>query len=165
VYDKVVARYPTPAKLAAAPPEQVANDLKSLGLRWRIAQFQRTAAELVQRFDGEVPCDRDSLTSLTGVSDYVADAVLVFGCNEPRAVIDANVARIIARHFGYREHAEARRDPKIRQVADALLPPRRAREYNFAMLDLAALVCTPTSPKHDLCPLRRTCARAAADDL
>lgn len=163
MYERVVARYPRPADLANAPLDQVERDLKSLGLAWRIAQFQQMARELVERFDGDVPCDRSELTSLTGVSDYVADAVLVFGCGQPRAVVDANVARVIACHFGYREHAEARRDRHIRQMADALFPRRSARDYNFAMLDLAALVCRPVTPKHHACPLRRTCAAASAE--
>ena len=95
------------------------------------------------------------------MSDYVADAVLVFGLDQPRAVVDVNVARVIARYFGLREHAEARRDKQVREVADELLDRTHARDYNFAMLDLAALVCTAKNPRHDACPLQRTCVKAA----
>ena len=120
-----------------------------------------SSRDLVQEFGGRVPATREELVQLTGVSDYVADAVLVFALGQPRAVIDANVARVIARYFGLREHSEARRDRHIREVADELLDRSHARDYNFAMLDLAALVCTASNPKHDVCPLRRTCAKAA----
>lgn len=160
VFQLVSAKYPTPSVLATAPAEQVSVDFKSLGLYWRIAQFQTTATELHDRHGGQVPCDRQELLDLTGVSEYVADAVLVFGCDQPRAVLDANVARVLARYFGHRHHAEARRDRHIRETADALLPKKEARDYNFAMLDLAALVCTPQSPKHEICPLRRSCYTA-----
>ncbi len=164
VFEIVRRKYRHARDLASARPSQVKRDFKSLGLFWRIAQFQTMARELDERFGGRPPCEREKLMSLTGVSDYVADAVLVFSCGEPRAVIDANVARVLARHFGFREHAEARRDRHIRETADSLLPRAHARDFNFAMLDLAALVCTPSNPKHSDCPLRRTCQAVRSSD-
>jgi A/G-specific adenine glycosylase len=139
------------------------SQLGSLGLDWRIGQFEALARDLVERFDGRIPDSRDELMNLTGVSDYLADAVLVFAFGKPRAVIDANVARVIARTFGLREHAEARRDKEIRRLADELVASKRPRDYNFAMLDLAATVCTAHNPSHDTCPLRRTCLRAKTE--
>jgi A/G-specific adenine glycosylase len=85
--------------------------------------------------------------------------VLAFAYGKPRAVVDANVARVMARHFGLREHPEARRDKEVRSLADSLLDRSYSRDYNFAILDLAASVCTPRSPRHAICPLVRTCAR------
>lgn len=160
VYRTAIANYPTPADLAVAKRSSIRKELQSLGLTWRIAQFQTMARELVDRFDGRVPAGRDELVSLTGVSDYVADAVLVFAHGQKRAVVDANIARIITRYFGIREHAEARRDRAVRVIADSLLPRSEPRDFNFAMLDLAALVCTPQAPRHEICPLRRMCRKA-----
>lgn len=162
VFTAVRRKYGTPRRLADADPDSLAKDLKSLGLYWRIAQFKQLAIDLIENFGGHVPNDRSSLMSLTGVSEYVADAVLAFAFGQPRAVVDANVARVLARHFGLREHAESRRDPAIRLLADELVNRRRPREYNFAMLDLAALICTARTPKHSVCPLRRTCVAAGA---
>ena len=144
-----------------ADSKSLSDMLKPLGLNWRIAQFEALGRELVQEPGGHVPTTREELVQLTGVSDYVADAVLVFALDQPRAVIDANVARVITRYFGLREHAEARRDSQVRELADELLDRTHARDYNFALLDLAALVCTASNPAHDVCPLRRTCAKAA----
>jgi A/G-specific adenine glycosylase len=157
VFEVVRRKYPRARDLASARPAQVRRDFGSLGLAWRIGQLRNMAKELDNRFSGTPPCDRNELMSLPGVSDYVADAVLVFSCGKPRAVIDANVARVVARYFGFREHAEARRDRVVIETARSLVPMNAAREYNFAMLDVAALVCTPSKPKHEVCPLRRTC--------
>lgn len=158
VYEKFLRDYPSAAEMYRADSRELKASLNSLGLDWRIAQFEQLGRDLQERFEGEVPATREELMRLAGVSDYVADAVLVFAYRQPRAVIDANVARVITRHFGLREHAEARRDKAVRELADELLDRQHPREYNFAMLDLAALVCTAANPKHDECPLRRTCA-------
>ena len=163
VYERFIREHPAPEDLYQADPAKLHAQLASLGLEWRIAQFEQLAHDLVEQFDGQVPESREELMSLTGVSDYLADAVLVFAFGHPRAVIDANVARVLARYFGLREHAEARRDRQIREVADQLLDRQRPRDYNFALLDLAAGVCTSQRPKHELCPLRRTCFRAKAE--
>lgn len=162
VFEVVRRKYPKARDLAKARPSQVRRDMRSLGLNWRIDQFRVMAGELNARFDGIPPCDRDQLTTLTGVSDYVADAVLVFACGQPRAVVDANIARVISRYFGFRHHPEARRDRHVVETARSLVPRRSPREYNFAMLDLAALVCTPRSPKHEACPFRKSCREVAA---
>jgi len=163
VYEKFIREYPSAVDLYRADPAEVREHLTSLGLDWRIKQFESLARQLVEEFGGRVPETREDLMRITGVSDYVADAVLVFGFGRPRAVVDANVARVITRHFGLREHAEARRDKEVVRLASELLDRQRPREYNFALLDLAATVCTPSNPKHDVCPLSRTCTRAKGD--
>jgi A/G-specific adenine glycosylase len=163
VFQAFIHKFPTASDLFQADPVEVTESVASLGLSWRLAQFHALANDLVAKFDGRVPCDRAELASLTGVSDYVADAVLVFACNKPRSVIDANVARVITRYFGLREHAEARRDRIVRELADELLHKRNPRDYNFAMLDLAALVCRARNPLHEECPLRRTCVKGRSE--
>jgi A/G-specific adenine glycosylase len=158
IYEAFIREYPGPEDLYRACGDRIAATLRSLGLDGRIAQLVVLGRELIKQFDGRVPQGRRELMGLTGVSDYVADAVMAFAFRQPRAVIDTNVARVIARHFGLREHAEARRDRRVRELADELLDKARPRDYNFAMLDLAALVCTASNPKHANCPLKRTCA-------
>lgn len=162
VYESFIREYPAPDDVYRADPQRLRAALKPLGLDWRIAQFEALSRELVEELGGQVPSNREELMQLTGISDYVADAVLVFAFGQPRAVVDANVARVLARYFGLREHAEARRDRPIRELATALLDRRRARDYNFAILDLAALVCTPRGARHAECPFRRTCVKARA---
>jgi len=158
VYDRFIREHPAPEDVYRADPGRLASQLKSLGLDWRINQFKHLASDIVERFSGRVPATREEVMELTGVSDYLADAVLVFAYGQGRAVLDANVARVISRYFGLREHTEARRDKRVRKLADDLVDQDRPGDYNFAILDLAASVCTPLNPKHDGCPLRRTCA-------
>jgi len=118
---------------------------------------KRLARELVDRFGGAVPDNREKLVSLPAVGEYVADAVLSFAYGKDIAVVDANVCRIIARVFGIKSRSEARRDIKFRKIAQELLPLGRAKEFNWAMIDFAALICTPRNPKCGTCPMNEFC--------
>jgi A/G-specific adenine glycosylase len=160
IYKRFVAKYSTPAALAKADSRQLHRILKGLGLNWRIRQFKALGRAIVERYGGEVPQDRDLLMLLPGVSHYVADAVLVVAFHEPRAMIDSTIARVICRYSGIPEHKESRRDPRVHLAAAALVSKRSPRNYNLALLDLAASVCTPKNPRHELCPLARWCSSA-----
>jgi A/G-specific adenine glycosylase len=87
----------------------------------------------------------------------VAGAVAIFARNEDRAVIDANVVRVLCRYFGIRQSDSVRRAESFGRLASAMVPPGRARTYTWALLDLGALVCTPAVPRCDECPLSRRC--------
>lgn len=157
VYIDFLKKFPNPQKLNRATENEIREYFNRLGLLWRTTLVKRLARELVDRFRGEVPDNRKRLLSLPAVGEYMADAVLSFAYGKDIAVVDANVCRIIARVFGIKSRSEARRDTKFRTVAQKLLPPRRAKEFNWAMIDLAALICTPRNPKCGTCPVNEFC--------
>lgn len=157
VYSLFLKKYPTPRALAGAAPEDIEKAFARLGLRWRGEKVKKMAEALVSRYGGNIPRGRDELLSLPGVGEYVADAVLCFAYGEDRAVVDANVCRVIGRIFGLKAKGEARRNPVFRERAQELLPAGNARKFNWAMIDLAALVCTPRNPKCAVCPLEGMC--------
>lgn len=159
VFERFMAAFPTPSALAAASEDDIRSMVRPLGLNWRIRQFHLLAEDLCSRFAGQVPCDREALMTLPGVSNYVADAVLSFACGQRRAVLDNPIARVLGRCFGLPTGPEARRDHRLRSVAQAFVGANSA-SHNFALLDLAALVCRPTAPKHDCCPLAEFCFEA-----
>ena len=157
VYLDFIKKFPNVRELNRATEKEIAEYFGSLGLLWRAKLVKRLAKELIEKFGGEVPKDRDLLLSLPAVGEYMADAVLCFAYEEDVAVVDANVCRVIARVFGIVAKGEARRDRRFRRITQEMLPPGKAREFNWAMIDFAALVCTPRNPKHDICPMNKNC--------
>jgi A/G-specific adenine glycosylase len=157
VYTTFIERYPDAQSLAAAPSGDVAKALYSLGLAWRVPAFQHLAQTLVEQHQGEVPADYKHLLALPGVGDYVASAVCCFAFNQSVIISDTNTVRVVGRLFGVATHAESRRRKPIRTMLAALLDEADPRAYNYALLDLAALVCLPATPDCDHCPVQRYC--------
>lgn len=152
-WERFMARFPTPASCAAAGPGATVRAWDGLGYNRRALFVQRAAAELVTRFGGEVPCDLAALLSLPGVGAYTARAVLVFAFEQPVAVVDTNVGRVLARALAGRPLTPA----EAQTMADRLVPRRAPWRHNQAMLDLGARHCTAREPDCAECPLRRVC--------
>jgi A/G-specific adenine glycosylase len=158
VYQEFIVRYPDAQALADAPAEEVARSLYSLGLAWRVPAFQQIARALVERYDGMVPPDYDALVALPGIGDYVASAVCCFAFGQAVMIVDTNTVRVVGRLFSISTHAESRRRKPIRALLEALLDKEDPKSYNYAVLDLAALICTPANPGCPACPLLSYCA-------
>lgn len=157
VYLQFIDRFPDAQTLAKAPPEEVVRLLFSLGLAWRVPAFQHMAQMLVVEHNGQVPGHYETLLTLPGVGDYVASAVCSFAFGQPIPIIDTNTVRVAGRLFGVVTHAESRRRRPIRQLLSELLDERHPRAYNYSLLDLASLICTPAHPRCDCCPLVQEC--------
>jgi A/G-specific adenine glycosylase len=157
VYASFIVRYPDAQHLAAAPAEEVSASLYSLGLAWRVPAFQQLAQALVDQYGGEVPSSYDALIALPGAGDYVASAVCCFAFNQPILLSDTNTVRVVGRLFGVATHAESRRRKPVRAMLAALLDQAHPRTYNYALLDLAALVCVPVDPACHTCPIKPHC--------
>jgi A/G-specific adenine glycosylase len=158
IYLDFIKRFPDVQELNKATEEEIVEYFSRLGLLWRAKLVNRLAEKLVDRFKGEIPKSRDLLLSLPAVGEYIADAVLCFAYKEDVAVVDSNVCRIIERVFGIFPKGEARRDRRFRNLAKEMIPSDRTNEFNWAMIDFAALVCTPRNPKHDICPMSSLCS-------
>jgi A/G-specific adenine glycosylase len=142
-------RFPTPAACAAAPPGAVIDLWVGLGYNRRAVLLHRAAVEVVDRFGGRFPADLAALRSLPGVGPYTARAVLAFAFEADAAVVDTNVARVLARAVAGRPLRPA----EVQAVADATLPPGHGWRWNQAMLDLGAGHCTARRPGCAACPL------------
>jgi A/G-specific adenine glycosylase len=158
VYDRFIERFPTPQALAVAPAELVTQVLRPLGLAWRLPAFQLVAKELVTRYRGAVPVDRDQLLSLPGVGDYVADAVRCFAGSEHVAIVDTNTVRVAGRYLGFEFGPESRRRKAVKLAIASLIDQRTPRESNLAILDFAATICKPSKPLCEECPVASRCA-------
>ena len=149
-------RYRSPATLGRASEEELAGLMRPLGLRWRGRLLHRLAQEIA-RLDGALPLDQHALEALPGVGSYAAAATLSLHANRRAVLIDSNIVRVLCRLVGTAYDSETRRKRWLRELATALTPPRAHRDYNYALLDLAGLVCVPRAPKCGECPILRWC--------
>lgn len=156
-----VARWPTPAALAAAPLADVLEAWAGLGYYRRARDLHAAARLIVERHDGTVPDDLDALRALPGVGAYTARAVLALAFDRDVGVVDTNVARVLSRAFAGAPLTAA----AVQRLADGLVPPGTGRRHTEALLDLGATVCTARAPRCDACPLASGCAWGGAPDV
>ncbi len=158
-YEKFIARLPTVYSLAAAPAEEVLRLWAGLGYYSRPRNLQRAAREVVARHGGKFPRELRAALALPGVGRYTAAAVLSIAYGKPLAVLDGNVARVLARVMGMRGDVRAsKRWKKLQDEAQTFLAPQAPGDWNQAMMELGASLCTPSSPRCSACPLSRWCA-------
>jgi len=165
VFRSFLREYPTPARLARARLPSLRRSLRSLGLIGRASRLREMAREIVRLHGGRVPGRMEDLLALTGVGRYAAAAVLCFAFGIEGPIVDANVVRVLQRVFGLRSaRARPHTDDGLWDLARRLLPLGRAANFNYALLDLAALVCLPRKPRCPECAIRPFCAWAALPD-
>jgi len=152
-YERWMRRFPDVAALADAPEDDVLRAWEGLGYYSRARNLHRAARVVRERFDGRLPDDADALRELPGVGEYTAGAVasIAFGRAEP--AVDGNVKRVLSRLLDL-ESPTAR---ELRDAAGALVPPDRPGDFNQALMELGALICTPRSPSCHDCPLADHC--------
>lgn len=156
-YERFLERFPTPQALAAATEEEVLASWSGLGYYSRARNLWRGAAMVCDRFGGEFPLDRETALQLPGIGRYTSAAIVSIAADQPHAVVDGNVARVLARFFAL-EPPDDRSIPKLESIANDLLSPDRAGDHNQAMMELGATVCTPRAPRCPSCPVRSMCA-------
>ncbi len=156
-------RWPTPAALAAAPAGEAVRAWANLGYPRRALWLHACAVTITESFDGRVPSDVGQLESLPGIGPYTARAVAVFAFRAHEPVVDTNVRRVIARwHHGQSDQGSPSAPRDHSDMRALMPPPARSPEFNAAMMELGARVCTARVPLCAECPLAQTCAWRAA---
>ena len=157
-YQEWLAKYPSLAALAAAPAEDVQRTWYPLGYNIRPQRLQAIAREAMDRYGGALPSDEATLLSFKGIGRYTAGAIRSFAFRQRAPIVDTNVARVLLRVF--LGGGDARR-PGVQRwlwaLSAALLPRRHVFDYNQALMDFGALVCSARAPRCPRCPLRRQC--------
>jgi A/G-specific adenine glycosylase len=157
-YLKFAQNYPTVKKLAAAKDDEVMKLWQGLGYYNRAKNMLRTARIVVDEYKGKFPETHDKLIELKGIGPYTAAAIASFAFNEPKAVVDGNVYRVLARVFNIDEPINGPKGQKIfRELAQEIIDQEHPAEYNQAIMELGATVCTPKQPKCGECVLRLQC--------
>lgn len=157
VYDKFVRRFPDPASVTRATIGTLEDLLSPIGLyRQRALGFKAMAEFLVVHHRGEVPSGLEELLEVPQVGDYTARAVLSFGFDQPTAIVDSNVQRVLGR-LCLLSLGPAQKLNDFQQIADRLLPERDHKLFNWGLLDLGALICRYDRPRCGSCPLMSKC--------
>ena len=162
-FHRWLEKFPTLEKLAAAKTDDVLKVWEGLGYYSRARRAHETARFLVRERGGKFPETLDGLLSLPGIGPYTAAAIgsLAFGLDA--AVVDGNVARVLARVFAYaRDVKTAEGKKQIQDWATELLPHGRAGEFNEAVMELGATLCSPRNPQCEICPLKNICCAFAS---
>ena len=158
-YHEWLGKYPTLTALAAAPESDVVTTWRPLGYNIRPRRLHAIARESVARFDGELPSDAETLRSFKGIGAYTAGAVRSFAFGERAAILDTNVARVLFRVFvasgDLKSHAMRRH---LWNISETVLPLRHVFDFNQALMDFGATLCTARKPKCLLCPMKPDCA-------
>jgi len=151
-YGEFLRRYPSIEALARARVGEVRETWYPLGYNIRPVRLWTIAHEVLRRHGGRLPEDRDALLALKGIGPYTAGAVRAFAFRRRAAVVDTNVRRVLQRVF----FGRAVPDRRVWALADRLLP-RRPYDFNQALMDFGALVCTARRPACGACPMRSFC--------
>jgi A/G-specific adenine glycosylase len=156
-YEKFLKRFPDIRALASAPEQEVLAHWAGLGYYSRARNLQR-AAQAMAAGTGGFPAEYDAIRELPGIGDYTAAAVASIAFGKPHAVVDGNVLRVLSRLTNdASDIASPRIRKRLTEVAQRLLDPAHPGDYNQAMMELGATVCTPKSPSCQQCPVRDWC--------
>ncbi|MEM0133676.1 MAG: DNA glycosylase [Thermoplasmatales archaeon] len=158
IYRNFIYKYPRVEDLLTSQAGEVRSILKPLGLNWRIESIIELIKELKVVCHGKIPISKQKLISLPGVGDYVASAIRCFAYGFPEIVVDTNTSRVISRLMGIQETGEMRRNKEVRETYRELLDKEKPDKFNYALLDLGALICRPSGKKCNVCPIRKWCS-------
>jgi A/G-specific adenine glycosylase len=158
-FEKWMERFPTPASLAVAEEAEILRLWEGLGYYNRARNLQKTARMIVEAHGGSFPQSAAELLKLPGLGRYTAGAVATFAYDAPEAIIDANIARVLARLFRFEAPIDDEAGKQqLWSWAEQLVPKRDARCYNSGLMELGQRICTPRQPDCESCPVRDFCA-------
>lgn len=159
-YEKFLARFPDIVSLAAAPEQDVLAHWAGLGYYSRARNLQKAAQEMA---DGVFPSNYDAIRALPGIGDYTAAAIASISFGLPHAVVDGNVLRVLTRlNNDASDIASPKTKRRLSVEAQRLLDAADPAEYNQAIMELGATVCTPRNPACKQCPAHKWCEGYAA---
>lgn len=165
-YNKFIKHFATIQDLAAASEEQVLKLWQGLGYYSRARNAHSTARHISEEFKGKFPKSYNELIKLKGVGDYTASAIASICFNQPKAVVDGNVLRVLSRYFGISRPINTSKGHRyFRDLASEVMNLDNIRDYNQAIMEFGAIQCVPVKPKCDRCPLFESCVAFAENKV
>lgn len=157
-YLKFIENFPNVKDLANASEERVLKLWQGLGYYSRARNLHATAKIVVNEYDGRFPNSYNELLKLKGVGDYTASAIASICFDEPQPVVDGNVYRVLARHFGVAIPINSTKGIKyFKRLATEVMDRKNIRDYNQGIMEFGAIQCAPKKPYCLLCPLNESC--------
>src|SRR5579884_3166800 len=158
-YKQFLATFPTLADLAAASTADVISVWVPLGYNMRAVRLQSIARQVIAEYGGRIPDTIDDLLKLKGIGRYTAGAIACFAYHKQVATVDTNIYRVLHRVFLGLEYPEPKLSTeKMFLFAEQVLPPDQAYDWNQALMDVGATICTSANPQCGRCPLQESCA-------
>ncbi|MCR8454584.1 MAG: A/G-specific adenine glycosylase [Crenarchaeota archaeon] len=161
IYEKFLEKYSSPEAILKADVSEIENTIKPLGIeRLRSQHLVMLAREVIEKFNGKIPCSKEQLKELPGVGDYIASEVLLASYGKPEPLLDRNMLRIFERVFGIKSTKKRpHTDPLMWEFANTIMPkePEVAKIFNYGVLDFARKICTIKNPKCKICILKDIC--------
>ncbi len=168
-YARFLQSFPTIASLASADEDAVMQHWAGLGYYARARNLHRAAKQVVELHGGVFPSAFEDIYALPGIGRSTAAAISAFAFGQRRAILDGNVKRVFARHFGVAGDVKSKPiEEALWNMADAELPRANIENYTQGLMDLGATVCTRASPACLLCPVQKSCvahAEGRVDEL
>ena len=157
-FTRWMQRFPTISELASSSLQEVLGVWEGLGYYGRARNLHKASQIVMQEYGGQLPGDVKSLRKLPGIGRYTAAAIASIAFNRDEPTLDGNIRRVLARFFNVTEDARSTMgEQRLWQLAEQHLPAGHAGEYNQALMDLGASICSPKSPDCMQCPLEASC--------
>lgn len=157
-FERFVERFPTVVDLANASIDEVLHLWTGLGYYARARNLHKAAVQIRDEFGGEFPTRFDEVLALSGVGRSTAGAVLSSVLNAPHPILDGNVKRVLSRYFTVEGWAgEKAVENRLWAFSESVTPTEKVADFNQAMMDLGAMICTRSKPKCSICPLEKSC--------
>jgi A/G-specific adenine glycosylase len=157
-FHRFLAKYPTLTDLSNSTEQDVLRLWQGLGYYSRARNLRDAARQVVAEHDGKLPADLDALRRLPGIGPYTAGAIASIAFGRRAALVDGNVARVLCRL----NRLETKIPAELWRLAESLVPADRPGDFNSALMELGATLCTPAKPKCPICPLKKRCQSLAA---
>ncbi|NDV93825.1 A/G-specific adenine glycosylase [Dysgonomonas sp. 521] len=165
-FNRFIQSYPTVDLLAKADESEVLKIWQGLGYYSRARNLHAAAKSIVEDYNGVFPHEFKDVLKLKGVGEYTASAIVSFAYNEPYAVVDGNVYRVLSRIFAIEEPIDSGKGKKVfAELARELLDESNAGLHNQAIMEFGALQCVPVSPDCGICPASEVCLAYAQNNV
>ncbi len=162
-FNQFIAKYPTTFALAEADEEDVLKSWEGLGYYSRARNLQEAVREVVEKYEGKVPDDKEHLSELKGVGPYTKGAILSIAFDKPEPAVDGNVMRVFSRVLLIHDDiALARTKKHFEELVRDVISKENPSSFNQGIMDLGATICTPKNPACLICPVQKHCRAFAA---
>lgn len=157
-FENFIDKFPTPNHLAEADEQEVLKAWEGLGYYSRVRYLHSAVKEVREKYQGEVPTDRKKLSELKGIGPYTLGAIMSIAYDVPEPAVDGNVMRVISRVFEIDEDiAKAKTRKTFESIIREIISIEDPSSFNQGLMELGALICRPTNPKCELCPVKSEC--------
>lgn len=160
-FERFIARFPTISSLADADQQEVLKFWEGLGYYSRARNLHNGAKQVMALFGGKLPHTWEEIKSIKGIGDYTASAILSIAFNQAFGVLDGNVIRVLSRYLNHSgDVTKPSTRVELQQVSNEIISQVRPGDFNQALMELGARICTPRKPDCRSCPIQHTCISA-----